>query len=129
MVHDEGSRCPNSGLGGLPDIIIAVGRTRTVSRHLREETHSGVTEERIEYVLNNWVLRGIRTEDDGRQSTVYLAFVSDLDKMMRVAISMDDRIIVTAFPDSMATLRWNRGDHEYFVRRYRDLEVRDAGSL
>ncbi len=113
----------------LPETITAGGRTRTVSRHLQDETHSGITAGRIEHVLNNWLLRGVRAEDDGRQSIVYLAFVPGTDKMVRVAVSMDDRVIVTAFLDSKATLRWNRGNRDYFVQRYRDLEERYAGSL
>ena len=109
-----------------PETITAGGRTRTVSRHILEETHRGITPERVEYALENWVVRGIRTGADGRQSWVYLAFESRLSKMVRVAVSMDDTVIVTAFPDQAATTHWNRRNIDYFRRHYRNLEVRDA---
>ena len=118
-----------SGSDRLPATITAEGRTWAVSRHARDDTHIGITEEVIEFVLENWVIRGIKTDADGRQSLCYWAFVFGLEKMVRVAVSMDDSLIVTSFPDQSATRNWNRGDRIYFVRNFRNLEERDASSL
>ncbi len=39
---------------------------------------------------------------------------------------MDDKVIVTAFPDQAATTHWNKKNIDYFRRYYQNLEVRDA---
>ena len=92
-----------------------------------DKTHEGITPERVEHTLDNWVVRGIRTSADGRQSRVYLAFEPQLSKMVRVVVSMDDKVIVTAFPDQAATTHWNERNIDYFRRHYQNLEVSDAG--
>ena len=56
-----------------------------------------------------------------------MAFVSGMDEMVRVAVSMDDETIITAFRDRTATRHWNKGNRSYFVRNYQNLEERDAG--
>ena len=96
---------------------------------MREQRHLGITATMVAHVLDNWVMRGIRTERDGSQSRAYLAFVPGLDGMVRVAISMDDELIITAFQDRTATNHWNKGNHHYFVRNYEGLEERNAGQL
>ena len=80
----------------------------------------------MEHVLDNWVIRGIKTDALGRQSMCHLAFAPQLEKMVRVAVSMDDNRIITAFPDDTATKHWNEGNLSYFVRHYQDLEERVA---
>lgn len=115
-----------SGSSRLPATITAGGRTRAVSRHMMDETHRTITAERVRHVLENWVIRGIKTESNDRQSLCYWAFVPGLGNMVRVAVSMDDSLIITAFQDRVATRNWNRGDRAYFVRHFRNLEVRDA---
>ena len=78
-------------------------------------------------MLNNWVLRGLHTEPNGAQSWNYLAFVPSLDKLVIVAVSMDDARIITAYASRRATEKWRTGDRDYFVRHYpENLEVRDG---
>ena len=84
-----------------------------------------ITVERVEYVLENWEVRGIHTAIDGTQSWVYFATLSDLGRMVRVAVSIDDERIATAFPDTQAANHWNRRNISYFHRKYRNVEVRD----
>ena len=83
-----------------------------------------ITAERVEYILENWVVRGIHTAIDGTQSWVYFATPPDLGKMVRVAVSIDDERIATAFPDTQANNHWSRGNISYFGRKYRNVEVR-----
>ncbi len=89
----------------------------------------GITARRVAHVLDHWVMPGIRTERDGSQSRAYMAFVPGLDGMVRVAVSMDDELIITAFRDRTATSHWNKGNRDYFVRNYEGLEERNAGQL
>ena len=117
------------GMAGsqLPQTITAGGKTRLVSQHLRNDPHLGITTERIERVIEHWIIRGIRTERDGSHSRCYIAFVPGLDEMVRVAVSMDDEVIITGFRDRTATRHWNTGNSGYFVRNYQNLEERNAG--
>lgn len=50
---------------------------------------------------------------------------SDLGRMVRVAVSIDDERIATSFPDTQATTHWNRRNISYFHRKYRNVEERD----
>ena len=111
----------------LPQTITADGKARAVSQHMQNQPHPGITAERVERVLDHWLVRGIRTERDGSQSWCYMAFVSGMDEMVRVAVSMDDETIITAFQDRTATRHWNKGNRDYFIRNYENLEERDAG--
>ena len=113
--------------GRLPQTITAGGKVRAVSQHMQNQPHPGTTAEGVERVLEHWVVRGIRTERDGSQSWCYMAFVPGMDEMVRVAVSMDDETIITAFRDRTATRHWNKGNRSYFVRNYQNLEERDAG--
>ena len=110
-----------------PQTITAGGWTRTVSDHLKEmsQSRADITAERVEYVLEHWVVRGIHTAIDETQSWVYFAMLPDLGKMVRVAVSIDDERIATAFPDTQATNHWNRRNTNYFERKYGNVEVRD----
>ena len=112
---------------GLPPFITARGKTRIVTQYLRDNARPGVTAHRIVRVLERWVIRGVRTEEGGRQSMCYLAFAPGMREIVRVAVSMDDERIINAFPDRTATRHWNKGDTSYFARVYGDLEVRDEG--
>ena len=78
-------------------------------------------------MLEYWVIKGVRTEEGGRQSMCYLAFVPGKMEMVRVAVSMDDERIINAFPDRTATRHWSKKNSLYFGRIYGDLEVRDEG--
>ena len=91
--------------------------------------HEGMTEQQVVYVLENWQLRGVRTDRYGRRSVVYLAVVPWRRKMVRVAVSMNDDVIITAFADTTATTNWNRGNIDHFIEYYADLEVRDDSYL
>ena len=113
----------------LPETIVAGGRTRLVTQHMRNDPHKEINAERVKHVLENWVVRGIRRERDGRLSWSYLAFVHGLEEMVRVAVSMDDERIITAFPDRTATRHWNSGNRDYFDRTYQLLEARDASQI
>ena len=94
---------------------------------MRTTARIGLTPERVERVLEHWLIRGVRTEDDGRQSTCYIAFVPGMTEMMRVAVSMDNERIINAFPDRTATRHWNRGTKDYFDRVYQVTEERNEG--
>ncbi len=96
---------------------------------MREHRHSGITDTSVAHVLDHWVVRGVRTERDGSQSWTYMGFVPGLDGLVRVVISMDDELIITAFQDRTATSHWNKGNRDYFVRNYEGLEERNAGQL
>ena len=69
------------------------------------------------------MIRGVRTEEGGRQSMCYLAFVPGMTAMVLLAVSMADNRIINAFPDRTATRHWNRGNTGYFAHVYGDLEV------
>ncbi|MCY3637944.1 MAG: hypothetical protein OXG80_02480 [Chloroflexi bacterium] len=114
------------GSNRLPATIKSGAITRELTQHAIDKPHHGITAAIIEHVLDNWVIRGIKTDALGRQSMCYLAFAPQLGKTVRVAVSMDGSRIITAFPDDAATGHWNKGNLSYFVKRYQNLEVRDA---
>ena len=87
-----------------------------------------VTEAQIEHVLNNWILRGVHSEADGRQSIVHFAYVPAHAKLIRVAVSVNGERITTVLPDRTATRNWNNRNIDYF-NRYQNLEERDASEL
>ena len=109
----------------LPSSTTVGDKTRIVTQHLQDNARPGITAHRIARVLEYWVIRGVRTEEGGRQSMCYMAFVSGVTEMVRVAVSMDDERIINAFLDRTATRHWNKGNTGYFARVYGDLEVRD----
>ena len=108
----------------LPREITAGGLTRTDTHHLQNDPRPGITARRVQYVLDNWLIRGIYTDSRGTRSWGYLAFVTGLDKMVKVAVSLDDERVVTAFLDRTATGHWNRGNRDYFETHYENLEIR-----
>ena len=109
--------------------ITAGGRTLQLTAHAdRQRKERRITEAQIEHVLNNWILRGVHAEADGRQSVVHFAYVPAHAKLIRVAVSMDGERITTVLPDRTATRNWNSMNLDYF-NRYQDLEERDASEL
>ena len=129
QVPSQRKDCPSCGSPRLPETIAAGGRTRTVSQHMRDFTHPGITARRVERVLDDWVLRGVHSGPDGRESMAYFAPVPGLASMVRVAVSMDDAVIITAFRDRRATRHWNQGDLDFFNRSLLNMEVRDASQI
>ena len=107
--------------------LVAGGKRRLLTPHLVDHLRSGerpeVTRERIVYVLENWVIRGVHTK---RQSMNYLAFVPEVDTVIRVAVSLDDKRIVTAYPDRTARNHLIQGEFAYFANQLANMEVRDA---
>ena len=119
------SICGVSSIQRLPPFITAGGKTRIVTQYLRNNARPGITARRIVRVLEHWVIKGIRTEERGRQSMCYLAFVSGMTEMVRLAVSIDDERIINAFQDRTATRHWNKRNTYYFAQVYGCLEVRD----
>ena len=117
--------CPSCGSKRALD---AGGRVRTITRHMIDDPHIGMTRKVVAYALNNWFLKGIRTGGDGRESWNYLAYVPELDQVVRVSVSLDDERIVNAFRDRGATQAYRRNNRDYFYRHYKSLEVKDADS-
>lgn len=108
--------------------IVAGGKRRLMTRHfqtdLRDKIRPEVTRESVAYVLDNWAVRGIDTSK-GRDGTVYLAFVPAVNKGIRVVVSMDDKSIVSAYPDSKAAKKLRDGNYAYYARKFRQMEVRN----
>ena len=105
--------------------ITAGGKRRYISFHRKTNPHAEVSNQDIAYVLDNWTLKGIYTNRDGSDTINYLAFVPTLGKVVCVGVSLDDKLITTAFADRGATRNLNRGNPDYFANRLKDLEVRD----
>lgn len=112
----------------LPNTITVGDKTRVVSVHLqrRAAERPELTAENLRTVLGDWVIRGVRTDLSGRLSMVYMGWVGydDRNRLMRVAVSMDDRVIITAVLDGTATDKIEGGDWDYFRRHYTELETR-----
>ena len=109
--------------------IVAGGKRRRLSQHmlanLRTNRHDGINRERVAYVLDNWVVRGIYNNERG-DSRVHYAFVPEIGNVVRVAVSMDDKEIITAFQNSRARQSLFAGDFTYFTDqvKLREMEVR-----
>ena len=117
-------------MASLPQTLTAGGRTRQVTAHLQQQAasiHTEITLERLREVLENWVIRGTRYDRHGRQSIAFLGWVEfgGDQRLMRVAVSMDDQRIISAFLDTTAAVKLNSGDMGYFQRNYARLEARD----
>jgi hypothetical protein len=108
-------------------IIFAGGQERILTYHAIQTRRPGITNERIAFVIDNWQFRGTYSDPQtGWDSRVYLAYVPDIDKVVRVAVSTDENRILSAFPDRNATRNMARGNRDYFADRYRDLEERNV---
>ena len=110
----------------LPEAITAGGVTRWLTRHLRINPRVEVTADRIQHVLENWVVRGICTSGRGGETITYWGYVPGRDEMLRVPVSLDDTEIITAHFDEYAALRIEDEGRPWFQRRCRELEVRDG---
>ena len=113
----------------LPATLTVGGIEREITNHLQEQAetvHNEVTLERLTGVLADWVVRGIRTDRDGRRSIAFLGWIEHRGRrrLMRVAVSIDDRRVISAFLDGKATEKLNNNDMDYFQRNYEKLEVR-----
>ncbi len=104
----------------------AGGKRRHISLHLlndlRNNRREEITRERVAYVLDNWTIRGVNIE---HQTMNYLAFVPEVDTVIRVAVSLDDSRIVTAYPDRTAAIHLSRGTFAYFTNKLANMEVRN----
>ena len=58
----------------------------------------------------------------------YWGYVPGLDKLVKVAVSLDGMRIITAYQDRTATNSWNRGSRSYFETRCADLEEGNANN-
>ena len=123
----EGSEYPPGDRRTLPETITAGGVTRWLTRHLRDNPDPGVTADRIQHVLENWVARGIcRDGRNNREAIVYWGFVPSRKDPLRIPVSLDDQEIITAHFDEPAAKRIEDESRPWFQRRCRDLEVCDG---
>ena len=113
----------------LPSTLIVAGIEREITSHLQEqaEKRSEITVQNLTTVLDNWVVRGVRYDESRRPSVAYFGWVehNGVQRLMRVAVSMDNQRIATAFADTSATEALHNGDHDYFQRNYEQVEIRD----
>ena len=112
----------------LPSTLTVGAIQREITFHLRQqaEIRREITAESLARVLDNWVVRGVRYDNDRRPSMAHLGLIEygGAERLMRVGVSMDDRRIVTTFLDSTATNKLNSGDMGYFESNYENPEVR-----
>ncbi len=110
----------------LPETITAGGVTRLLTNHARGKGLEGISVAAITSVLENWTARGICQDNNGSITHTYWGFVPERNSMLRVAISLDDRRIVTAHYDRGAVRRLAADGRPWFWQRCRELEFRDA---
>lgn len=67
---------------------------------------------------------GLRADPNRRLSWNYYAFVPRLDHVVRVAVSLDDSTVVTAFLDQTADGHWKSGNRAYFANRLQLVQER-----
>ena len=108
-------------------MIRAGGKIRRITAHMLKNRHPEIQRQHVAHVLENWVIRGTRADPAGRESRVYFAFVPELNKGVRVAVSMDDKSVVAAFIDRAATRNWQDANRGYFSLTYSDVEKRNGG--
>lgn len=112
----------------MPPTVTVGGSQLEITIHLQQRaaTRSEITVQNLVDVLDNWVIRGIRYDEDGIPNMAYLGWVEHrgVERLMRVGVSMDNRRIGTAFLDTKATDKLNSGDMAYFQRNYERPEVR-----
>ena len=89
-----------------------------------DDPHPDVSKRDMSYVLSRWRLMGLYTEPNGRQSWNYYAMVRRLGRVVRVAVSLDDSTVITAFKDRSATVHWQRGNLAYFSGKLSNLQDR-----
>ena len=106
-------------------MIFAGGRERALSRHFHIEGHPEIILDDVAHVLDNWVLRGIFPDDQGREGWRYYAFVPRVNRVVRVAVSLDDERVIIGFIDGQATKHLTQGNLTYFANKGRGIETRD----
>ena len=113
----------------LPSILTVGGIQREITFHLRQqaEKRSEITVQNLATVLHNWVVRAVRYDESRRPSVVHFGWVehNGVQRLMRVAVSMDNQRIPTAFVDTSATAALHNGYLDYFQRNYEQVEMRD----
>ena len=110
--------------------ITAGGRTRQLTLHAIDRMREyDISEAHVEYVLNSWQLRGIDVTPDREPSYVYFAYIPELGRALKVAVSIDDERIATTHFDRSATSDLRRGTRGYFLRKYHALEERNEGDI
>ena len=119
------SHCP----AGLPPTLTTAGIERELTAHLQDQAaiRSEITVQNLSEVLENWVIRCIKYAEPGRPGRVHFGWVEHkgVQRLMRVAVSMDNQRIATAFVDTSASEALHDGDFDYFQRNYEQVEIRD----
>lgn len=103
---------------------MAGGKKRRISKHILENPHPEVEKRDIVYVLSRWKIMGLRTDLTGRLSWNYYALVPRHNYVVRVAVSLDDSTVVTAFLDQTADKHWKTGNLAYFANRLQLMQER-----
>ena len=110
--------------------ITAGGRTRELTLHaIIRMRQRNITEAQVAYVLDNWQLRGIDNSSEREPSIAHFALLPELDRMLKVAVSIDNAKIATTHFDRVATRNFKGGTRSYFFRKYQNLEERDEGGI
>ena len=124
--RDMRSQCPSCARQAQKrrNTITAGGRERRLLQSVLENKHPEISKRDISYVLGRWKIRGVWTDDQGRQSWNYYAMVPRLGRVVRVAVSLDDSLIVSVFIDRNATVRWRRRELSWFTNRLSRMEHR-----
>ena len=104
---------------------------RAVLRHVhdRARQRQELTAGRIAGVLDNWLVRCVSVDANGREALTQWGHVTveDKERLMRVVTNIDTGSIVSAYLDKKATRDWQAGRLDYFRRRCLwDLEVRNV---
>ena len=103
--------------------ITAGGRVRQLTKNCSDRMMEyDIVEEQVAHTLDNWALRGIDNTPDREPTYVHFAYIPEHDKVLKVVTSIDDERIVTTHFHTQATKAFKRGDHNYFVDKYQDLE-------
>ncbi len=106
-------------------VMFAGGRERALSRHFHIEGHPDITLDDVSHVLDNWVLRGVFPDSHGREGWRYYAYVPRVNRVVRVAVSLDDEVVIIGFIDGQATKHLGQGNLNYFANKGRRIETRN----
>ena len=106
------------------EFTTAGGKKRRISKHIMDNPHPEVDRRDIAYVLSRWKLMGLREDPNGRLSWNYYALVPRRNHVVRVAVSLDDSTVVTAFMDQTADRHWKSGNRPYFADRLQLMQER-----
>ena len=102
----------------FPNRIEVNGEWKSVTWHLksRARRRGEVTPSSIKYVLENWLVRCVNADQNGRLGMVHWGEVRfrGKAKMMLVSLSLDGARITSAYIDGNATDAWENGETGYF---------------